>query len=93
MKNILLCGVNARYSHSCLALLCLKHAAPEDLPVHIAEFSVNDRVSAIADAVIRSRPDAAGFSCYIWNIEHVLKAASTVKKALPDCFIFLGGRR
>jgi len=91
MKNILLCGINARYSHSCLALLCLKHAAPENLPIDIAEFSINDRPAAIADAVIAACPDAAAFSCYIWNIEHVLKVASTVKKALPECFILLGG--
>ena len=91
MKRILLCGVNARYSHSCLALLCLKHAAPEDLPVEIMEFSINDRVPAIVDAIFRARPDAVGFSCYIWNIGHVLKIASTVKKVLPECFILLGG--
>ncbi len=91
MKRILLCGLNARYSHSCLALLCLKHAAAEGLPIDIAEFSINDRPAAVADAVIAARPDAAAFSCYIWNIEHVLKVASTVKKALPQCFILLGG--
>ncbi len=91
MKQVLLCGINARYSHSCLALLCLKYAAEDGLPVERLEFSVNDRVPAIADAIIRARPDAAGFSCYIWNIEIVLKVASTVKKALPECFVFLGG--
>jgi radical SAM superfamily enzyme YgiQ (UPF0313 family) len=91
MKRILLCGINARYSHSCLALLCLKHAAPEGLPVTLLEFSVNDRAPEVTDAIIRARPDAVGFSCYIWNIAHVLKAASTVKKVLPECFILLGG--
>ncbi len=91
MKRILLCGLNARYSHSCLALLCLKNAVPEDLPIETVEFSINDRLPAITDAILRAQPDAVGFSCYIWNIEHVLKAASTVKKVLPECLILLGG--
>lgn len=91
MKHILLCGINARYSHSCLALLCLKYAAPEGLPVDIIEFSINDRVPPIVDAILRARPDAVGFSCYIWNIELVLKVASTVKKVLPKCTVLLGG--
>lgn len=91
MKRILLCGINARFSHSCLALLCLKYAAEDDLPIEIQEFSINDRVPDITEAILRARPDAVGLSCYIWNIEIVLKAASTVKKVLPDCFLFLGG--
>lgn len=91
MKRILLCGINARYSHSCLALLCLKYAAPEGLPIETAEFSINDRVPGIAGAILRAMPDAVGFSCYIWNIEHVLKVASSVKKVLPECTILLGG--
>jgi radical SAM superfamily enzyme YgiQ (UPF0313 family) len=91
MKQLLLCGINARYSHSCLALLCLKHAAEEGLPIETAEFSINDRVPAIAEAILRAQPDAVGFSCYIWNIEIVLKVASTIKKVLPECFLLLGG--
>lgn len=53
--------------------------------------SINDKVSQIIDTVVSNAPDVVGFSCYIWNIEHVLKAASTIKKILPDCLIILGG--
>ncbi|MDD5016829.1 MAG: B12-binding domain-containing radical SAM protein [Eubacteriales bacterium] len=89
MKNVILCGINARYTHSNLALQCLKYAAGNKS--HILEFSINDSVSRIVGGIVRGRPDAVGFSCYIWNIEHVLKTASTVKKILPQCFVFLGG--
>ncbi len=91
MKRILLAGLGARYSHSSLAPLCLKYAAPESLPIELREFNINERVQSIADAVLRDAPDALGLSCYIWNVEHALKVASTVKKVLPDCFILLGG--
>ncbi|MGI5849567.1 MAG: DUF4080 domain-containing protein [Christensenellales bacterium] len=90
MKNVTLCGINARYSHSSLALLCLKHAAPTK-KITIVEFSINDRIAQIVECIIRTKPDAVGFSCYIWNIEYVLKVASTVKKILPQCLIILGG--
>jgi radical SAM superfamily enzyme YgiQ (UPF0313 family) len=89
MKKILLCGINARFSHSNLAILCLRHAAKGNALT--IEFSINDSVSSIVRGIVEKSPDAVGFSCYIWNIEHVLKAASSVKKVLPDCFIFLGG--
>ncbi len=89
MKTIVLCGINARFSHSNLAIRCLKHAAKSD--VNTIEFSINDRVSSIVRGIIDMSPDAAGFSCYIWNIGHVLMAASSIKKVLPHCFIFLGG--
>lgn len=89
MKHITLCAINARYSHSSLALLCLKHAAA--VPVKTAEYNINDSPAAIAENIIEGHPDVVGFSCYIWNIEHVVKVASVVKKVLPQCLILLGG--
>ncbi len=91
MKKITLCAINARYSHSSLALLCLKHAAVDPDIVTTAEYNINDSPAAIAEEIIKEKPDVAGFSCYIWNIEHVIKVASVVKKVLPHCVILLGG--
>ena len=87
----MLCGINARFTHSNLALLCLKKAASDADNIHIAEFSINDRVPKIVSDIVQTQPDAVGFSCYIWNIEHVLKTASTMKKIMPQCFIIFGG--
>lgn len=89
MKNVILCAVNATYSHSSLSLLCLEHASP--YRPDTLEFSINDSVSSIVRAVALKRPDAACFSCYIWNIDIVLRAASSVKSILPGCFMLLGG--
>lgn len=90
MKTITLCAVNARYSHSNLALLYLRRAA-DGLPVSIAEFNINDDPAQITESLVSGAPDAVGFSCYIWNIGHVMKVASAVKKLLPGCTILLGG--
>ncbi len=91
MKKITLVAINARFSHSSLALLCLKHAAFNPKAIRLCEYNINNSVSEIAADIISRAPDAAGFSCYIWNIEHVIKVASIVKKVLPECLILLGG--
>jgi radical SAM superfamily enzyme YgiQ (UPF0313 family) len=91
MKRISLIAINARFSHSSLALLCLKHAAYEPDAIHLSEYNINDSAAEIAADIIAGSPDMAGFSCYIWNIEHVIKVASVVKKVLPDCLILHGG--
>ena len=90
MKTITLCAINARYSHSSLALLYLQRAA-DGLPVSLAEFNINDDPAKIIESLVTPQPDAVGFSCYIWNIGCVLKVASAVKKLLPQCTILLGG--
>ena len=38
-----------------------------------------------------SNADVYGFSCYIWNIETVLKLCKILKKLRPERKIFLGG--
>lgn len=91
MKKITLAALSARYSHSSLALLCLKHAAYDKAAVTTREYTINDAVMDVAADIVAGRPDAACFSCYIWNIEHVVRIASIVKAALPDCLIVLGG--
>jgi len=91
MKKITLCTVNARYTHSNLALLCLRAAAKPGPDIRIVETSINDSVSVIVNRIAEGEPDAVGFSCYLWNIGIILKAASDIKKILPGCFLFLGG--
>ncbi len=91
MKKIMLTALNARFSHSSLALLCLKHAAFNEKAVTAKEYNINDSVMDIAADIIAHEPDMAGFSCYIWNIEHVVKIASVVKSVRPRCLIVLGG--
>lgn len=89
MKKVTLCAFGARYSHSNMALHCLRAAVPFD--VKVLELSINDRIDSAIEKIVEDKPDAVGFSCYIWSIEHVLKAASSIKKILPDCFVFFGG--
>ncbi|MBT3318478.1 MAG: DUF4080 domain-containing protein [Clostridia bacterium] len=88
-KKVKLCAFGARYTHSNLALHCLASAVPFD--VQIIEANINQNIDRVAEQIAQGSPDAVGFSCYIWSIDSVLKAASSVKKILPECLILLGG--
>ena len=89
MKTALI-AINARYTHSSLALRYLeKYNAGFDISVY--EFSINDNIGGIYRKLLRCGADAYCFSCYIWNIELTLKIASALKLAAPECKIILGG--
>lgn len=88
--SVLLCAINAKYSHTALGVRSL--AAYANHPqVSIAEYTINQLPDAILRDMFRRGPRAIGFSCYIWNIGLVLDLAAKVKKILPDCQVFLGG--
>ncbi len=90
MKKIVLTALNAKYFHTNLAVRCLKAAAGGE-GIEIVERTINDDMDSVLEQIISHKPSAVGFSCYIWNIEHVLKLAESIKKVLPECFLFFGG--
>ena len=92
MKKIILVAVNARYTHSCLALYCLKsYARGLNADIAIREYSINRNVADIAAAIVAARPDVAALSVYIWNAELVKNILPLLEAALPECVIVLGG--
>ena len=90
---VLLVAVNARYSHSCLALYSLKRALREAVPEEVChqEWSINKPVAETAAAILAADPDVIGFSCYIWNIRYILAVIAAVKRQKPQIKIILGG--
>ena len=65
-----------------------------DLPcwhVEIAEYTINNQMEHILWDIYRRRPDAVGFSCYIWNIKEILELIRDLAKVLPATDIWLGG--
>lgn len=92
--KIVLCSINSKYIHSSLAVWYLLAAAKQSGTAHevkVVESTINSQIEDIVAAVIAEKPDAVGFSAYIWNIEYVQKAAHTLKLINPDIRIFLGG--
>lgn len=89
MKTLLV-GINSKFIHSNLAIRYLKEFCGE-FDVHIKEYTINNNLDTAVSDIFLQKPDLVAFSCYIWNIEYILKIASTLKKADISLKILLGG--
>ena len=82
---VLLVGINAKYIHTTLAVRSLQaNAGKYRKDVEIAEYTINHRREEIFQDIYRRKPEAVGFSCYLWNIEYVMGLAGDLKKVLPS---------
>ena len=90
--NILLVAINAKYSHTNLAVRDLQNVlAAEGMDSGIAEYTINQPAREILRDLARRGADAYCFSCYIWNIEHVRKIGADLRLLFPEASILLGG--
>jgi radical SAM superfamily enzyme YgiQ (UPF0313 family) len=91
MKTTII-ALNSKYIHTSLAPWYLKAACGNDYgEIQVLEHTVNESINDVLTSIYLNKPDLAAFSCYIWNIAHVLKLASSLKKLLPKTLILLGG--
>ena len=90
--KIVLASLNARYIYSNLALYELRSFC-QTLPHQfiIKEYTINEQVLDIAGDLHRKKAELIAFSCYIWNIEPILKICAVLKKTNPQLMIVLGG--
>jgi len=88
----LLVGVNARYTHSCLALLYLRNEIePCGHKALIKEFHIaQPRLDIIQDICLEA-PNALLISTYVWNAELVKSLLVDIHRLLPETLIILGG--
>ena len=90
--KIVLFGLNGSYSHTCLALRCLR--APLEragYDVVLCEYNLRDMNSAILSRLVSEGADVYSFSSYIWNVSSMLDIASDLKALRPECTIIFGG--
>ncbi len=90
--QVVLAALNARYSHSSLALRYLRRYCERQFPdLETVEFNINQSPRLILGELAKRKPDVLGFSCYIWNIELILPLLRQLRKVLPGTTIILGG--
>ena len=93
--SFLLCGINAKYIHSNLAIFSLKaYADRKKIPgaeIILKEYTINNYVEDILQDLYEEKADVVIFSCYIWNISFVRELAAELKKVSPDVKIWAGG--
>ena len=93
--RFLLCGINAKYIHSNLAIFSLKaYADRKKIPgaeIILKEYTINNYVEDILQDLYEAKADIIIFSCYIWNISFVRELAAELKKVSPEMKIWAGG--
>lgn len=95
----LLVAVNAKYIHSNLAVYSLKtygekyglSRGRDNVEIEIAEYTINQYKEEIIRDIYMRKPDAIGFSCYIWNIVLIKDVIKDFKKICPNVKIWVGG--
>ncbi|HEY5561229.1 MAG TPA: DUF4080 domain-containing protein [Clostridiaceae bacterium] len=90
--KILLIAVNSKFIHSNLAVRYLKHyTSSMAYECCIKEVSINENIDKVLKSLIEEETDIIGFSCYIWNIEYIVKLSKLLKLIKPNLKILLGG--
>ena len=95
-NDMLLFSLNASFAHQALGVLTLAAYINTNLNSQVCsvlECNINERDDEIFYRLYQNAKDKkiAGFSCYIWNIEKMLKFAGSLKKLLPEIYIVFGG--
>ncbi len=92
MKEIVLVGINARYTHTSFGLRYLYANLHELQPkAVIQEYVIKSDPSTIAEKILAQNPKIVGIGVYIWNATDVYDLVEILRKIRPDLKIILGG--
>ena len=91
--KILLTTLNSKYIHSALSLKYIYNNIVDinDISVNVKEYTINENLQDIFADILSDTYDLIAFSCYIWNIEYIIKLCNDIKIANEDVKILLGG--
>ena len=91
--NILLLAINRKNTHKAIAPYYLASTIRSKLgsKVDVLETNINVPIMNIISGILDYAPDVIGLSCYIWNIDDVIKICTLLKEYRPDIKIILGG--
>ena len=92
MSRILLTTLNARYSHSSLALRYLKANLGElAADTSLLEFTIHENPQQIAERLLQQEPEIIGFSIYLWNVTETQAVVSILRLIAPQVKLVAGG--
>ncbi|KJR98411.1 MAG: hypothetical protein VR65_20515 [Desulfobulbaceae bacterium BRH_c16a] len=94
MKQIKIVGLNARFTHSCLALFYVRNELAENCPEMEAElyqFTINDNYYEMVIRLSAGNPRYIFFSAAIWNSSLVERLTRDLRICLPQCRVVIGG--
>lgn len=89
---ILIAAINARHSHASMGARCLLANMGElRSQTDLAEFTIQQSASEIAEAIAARNPRILGLGVYIWNAVRVAELLPLLRHKLPELKIVLGG--
>ncbi len=91
---IKLVSLNARFSHSCLALFYIRNELARYIPgarVEILHFTINDNYYENLLNITEGTPHAIFFSAAIWNSERVMAFVRDMQLSQTESQIVIGG--
>ena len=92
MPSILLCTLNARYSHASLGLRYLRaNMGPLAGATALIELVLGVKTEAAVERLLAGAPRIIGFGVYIWNVEETTRIVAMLKTVAPQVVLVLGG--
>jgi hypothetical protein len=92
--QIKIVALNARFTHSCLALFHVRNELEENCPrvaTELCQFTINDSYYETLLRLSSGSPDFIFFSAAVWNSDRVEQLIRDLKGCLPDCGVVVGG--
>ena len=87
----LITTLNSKFIHTSLSLRLLYVATKDQHDVSFKEYTIKDNEEHIVNDLLSMNLDVIAFSCYIWNIDHILEICQMLKQYAPHLIIILGG--
>ena len=89
---ILIAAINARHSHASLGSRCLLANMGDLRPqTELAEFTIQQSASEIAEGIVARNPRILALGVYIWNAVRVAELLPLLRHQSPQTKIILGG--
>jgi len=93
-EYIKIVGLNARFTHSCLALFYVRNElaryCPEMAP-EICQFTINDNYYEMVVRLTEGSPRYIFFSAAVWNSILIERLTRDLSTCLPRCRVVIGG--
>jgi radical SAM superfamily enzyme YgiQ (UPF0313 family) len=93
-EQIKLVGLNARFTHSCLALFYVRNELEKNCPDvegELLQFTINDNYYEMLLRLSKGGPRYIFFSAAVWNSSLIEKLTRDLQICLPACRVVIGG--
>lgn len=93
-EHVKIVGINARFTHSCLALFYVRNELEKNCPDMVGQlyqFTINDNYYEMVIRLSADSPRYILFSAAIWNSSLIEKLTRDLRVCLPHCRIVIGG--